>query len=138
MPMGDDPAVSCFTWDNWDKAAFIEHCNSTYQQTPKFDWALDYFGGRNPSKDFASASNIVFSNGDLDPWSAGGVTQNITSDTIALYIKDSAHHLDLREPNELDGTGPGSVTEARLVEAMYVKKWVQDYQNMAITKSTDL
>lgn len=134
MPMGDDPAVSCFTWDNWDKTAFIENCNNTYQQTPKFDWALDFFGGRNPSKDFASASNIVFSNGDLDPWHAGGVTKNITSDTIALFIKDSAHHLDLRLPDPADGTGPGSVTEARLVEAMYVKKWVEDYQNMSIQK----
>jgi hypothetical protein len=31
--------------------------------TPKYDWALDYFGGRNVSKDFASYSNIVFTNG---------------------------------------------------------------------------
>ena len=135
MPMGDDPSVSCFTWDNWDKTAFTERCNSTYGQMPKFDWALDFFGGRNPSKDFAHVTNLVFANGDLDPWSAGGVTKNITQDTIALYIKDSAHHLDLRAPNAADGMGPGSVTEARLVEAMYVKKWVQDYQNMEITKS---
>jgi lysosomal Pro-X carboxypeptidase len=133
--MGDDPSVSCFTWDNWDKTAFTERCNSTYGQMPKFDWALDFFGGRNPSKDFAHVTNLVFANGDLDPWSAGGVTKNITQDTIALFIKDSAHHLDLRAPNAADGMGPGSVTEARLVEAMYVKKWVQDYQNMEITKS---
>jgi hypothetical protein len=31
--------------------------------TPKYDWALDFFGGRDVSKDFASYSNIVFSNG---------------------------------------------------------------------------
>lgn len=127
MPMGDDPSVSCFTWDNWDKQAFIDECNSTYGQIPKFDWALDFFGGRNPSKDFAHVTNLVFANGDLDPWHAGGVTKNITQNTIALFIKDSAHHLDLRLPNKADGMGPGSVTEARLVEAMYVKKWVQDY-----------
>jgi lysosomal Pro-X carboxypeptidase len=132
MPMGDDPAVSCFTWDNWDKAAFIENCNATYQQIPKFDWALDFFGGRNASKDFAFASNIVFSNGELDPWHAGGVTKNITADTIALFIKGGAHHLDMRAPNPEDPVGPGSVTEARAVEAMYVKKWVEEYQNMAI------
>jgi lysosomal Pro-X carboxypeptidase len=43
--------------------------------TPKYDWALDFFGGRNIVRDFSSYSNIVFSNGDLDPWSAGGVTE---------------------------------------------------------------
>ena len=26
MPMGDDPAQSCFTWDNWDKDAFTTMC----------------------------------------------------------------------------------------------------------------
>lgn len=139
MPMGDDPAVSCFTWDNWDKYAFIQHCNNTYQQTPKFDWALDFFGGRNPSKDFADVSNIVFSNGELDPWHAGGITKNITSDTVALWIKDGAHHLDLRLPNEADGTGPGSVTEARAVEMMYVKKWVNDYAfQMSLVNQNEL
>lgn len=95
--------------------------------TPKYDWALDYFGGRNPPKDFASASNIIFSNGAYDPWHAGGITANITENTIALYIEKSAHHLDLREPNDAD---PWTLTEARAVEMAWIKKWVQDYQGM--------
>jgi hypothetical protein len=52
MPMGDDPAVSCFTWRNFDKDAFTKNCQDSYGMTPKYDWALDFFGGRNPSKDF--------------------------------------------------------------------------------------
>uniref|UniRef100_A0A7S3CRA2 Lysosomal Pro-X carboxypeptidase n=1 Tax=Strombidium rassoulzadegani TaxID=1082188 RepID=A0A7S3CRA2_9SPIT len=125
MPMGDDPSVSCFTWQNWNQDAFTQNCMTQYGMTPKYDWALDYFGGRNPALDFAKASNIVFSNGQLDPWHAGGITANITENTIALYIKDSAHHLDLREPNAAD---PVSVTEARAVEMAYVKKWVSHYK----------
>jgi lysosomal Pro-X carboxypeptidase len=102
MPQGDDPAVSCFTWQNWDEEAFTNFCNETYGLIPKYDWALDYFGGRNPSKDFESASNIVFMNGDLDPWHMGGINKNITENTVTIFIKDSAHHLDLRDSNPAD------------------------------------
>jgi len=40
---------------------------------PEYDWALDYFGGRWPSADFEYSSNIIFSNGNIDPWSGGGI-----------------------------------------------------------------
>jgi lysosomal Pro-X carboxypeptidase len=103
--------------------------------TPKYDWALDFFGGRNPSKDFMGASNIVFANGDLDPWHAGGITTNVTVNTIALYIENSAHHLDLRLPNAAD---PPSVTSARAVETAYVRRWVEDYQGIVISSKNEL
>jgi lysosomal Pro-X carboxypeptidase len=47
-------------------------------------------------------SNIIFSNGELDPWHAGGVLTNVSERSIAIYIEDSAHHLDLRLPNDAD------------------------------------
>ena len=102
MPMGDDPAESCFTWTNWDEDAFTANCQTNYGMTPKYDWALDYFGGRNVAKDFAGSSNIIFSNGDLDPWHAGGVLENSMVNNVVIYIKNSAHHLDLRLPNVAD------------------------------------
>ena len=34
MPMGDDPAVSAFTWLNWDEAAFNKTCWEKYQIVP--------------------------------------------------------------------------------------------------------
>ena len=74
--------------------------------TPEFDWALDVFGGRNIKQDFKHMTNIIFSNGDLDPWHSGGVLYNITSSNkdifTSLYIPMSAHHFDLRLPNALD------------------------------------
>jgi len=81
------------------------------------NWALDYFGGRNPRRDFKDVSNIIFSNGALDPWHAGGVNYNVSADSISIFILESAHHLDLREPNAAD---PSYVTEAREIETLWI------------------
>jgi len=98
--------------------------------TPQYNWALDYFGGRNPAKDFASSSNIIFSNGDLDPWHAGGILEDIFVNNEVIYIKNSAHHLDLRLPNAAD---PVTVTEARNKERQIIKGWIENYQNQVLT-----
>lgn len=56
------------------------------------------------------ASNIIFSNGDLDPWRAGGVLTDVNPNVVVRMIKGGAHHLDLREPNDAD---PADLTAAR-------------------------
>lgn len=40
---------------------------------PLSHWVDEYYGGK---KATSTASNIVFSNGQLDPWSSGGVLTN--------------------------------------------------------------
>lgn len=45
---------------------------------------------------------VICSNGQLDPWSAGGVLTTLTSDLPAVYIPNAAHHLDLRARNDGD------------------------------------
>ncbi len=92
----------------------------------RYSWALDYFGGRDIETDFMHVSNIIFSNGNIDPWSAGGVTKNVSADSIAIVIDQAAHHLDLRMPNKDD---PASVIEARLIEAAWIDKWIKEYNN---------
>lgn len=67
-----------------------------------YDWALDFFGGRNVDKDFAMSSNIFWANGEYDPWHAGGVLEDSNPKNKVLLIKQSAHHLDLRLPNKAD------------------------------------
>lgn len=47
MPQGDDPSTSCFTWVNFDQDAYEQNCKKTTGMLPRWDWALDYFGGRN-------------------------------------------------------------------------------------------
>ena len=64
------------------------------------------------------------SNGALDPWSAGGVTKNISDSLVAVLIEDGAHHLDLRHKNPQD---PPSVVQARNVEKRYIAQWLKEY-----------
>lgn len=66
---------------------------------------------------------IPYSNGGLDPWSAGGVTQNVTDSLVAIVIPDGAHHLDLRSRNPCD---PKSVQQARALEVHYMKQWIAE------------
>lgn len=56
---------------------------------PWSHWLDDYYGGLK----LGAASNIVFSNGLLDPWSSGGVTKNISSSVVAVVLDLGAHHL---------------------------------------------
>lgn len=62
------------------------------------------------------------SNGGLDPWRSGGVTESLSDSLIAILIPDGAHHLDLRFNNEYD---PQSVLFTRKLEVMYFKKWIK-------------
>jgi len=46
----------------------------------------------------------------LDPWKYAGVLESNNDKLKLIMIKDGAHHLDLRSPNEND---PQSVIDAR-------------------------
>ena len=93
--------------------------------TPNYAWALDNFGGYDYKKEFKSYSNIIFSNGERDPWMAGGVTDHVNLDLPFYVIKDAAHHLDMRLPVDEDkGT---DVEWVRQQEAALIGKWVLDY-----------
>ena len=73
------------------------------------NFVLDFYGGRSTAE-YLGYSNIFFSNGQLDPWSAGSPLESISENLIAFYIAHSAHHLDLRDPNDAD---PDSVIKGK-------------------------
>ena len=125
MPFASDSTTSMFPTASWDETSNSAYCLAAYGENPQYNWALDYFGGRVPKRDFAKASNIIFSNGSLDPWHAGGVLENVSDQSIALYIEGSAHHLDLRLPNDAD---PATLTAARQTETEWIAKFVDQYQ----------
>jgi len=71
----------------------------------------------------SGASNIVFTNGDLDPWSSGGVRSNLSSSVLSLTVQGGAHHLDLMWSNSDDGL---SVRQVREEQLRQVRRWVAE------------
>ena len=130
MPIGYG-SDSMFIEQAFDYDTYTAWCQDLYGLTPDYDWALRYFGGFDITKDFLAMTNIILSNGELDPWRAGGLNSNVTADGsgIALYIEAGAHHLDLRPPN---AEGPATVTLARDIEMANIKAWISEYQSLSL------
>ncbi|XP_053161841.1 lysosomal Pro-X carboxypeptidase isoform X3 [Hemicordylus capensis] len=121
MPMCSDGIHDMFEPQKWDIHQYSEDCFSTWKVRPRPSWVPISYGGKNIS----AHTNIIFSNGGLDPWSGGGVTRNITDSLVAIVIPEGAHHLDLRSNNPYD---PASVLQARLLEVHYMKLWLAKYR----------
>lgn len=85
MPIAQSGKTDMFLPQPWNPDQFVADC-SKKGLTPQFNWALDTFGGRNVKKDFLHVSNIIFSNGDLDPWRAGGVMTPINDKIVVKVI----------------------------------------------------
>ena len=87
MPFASSATTSMFPTSEWSPKENTAYCKAAFGETPQYNWALEYFGGLHPEKDFAKASNIIFSNGELDPWHAGGITVPLNDQTVSIYIE---------------------------------------------------
>lgn len=112
------PGGDMFWGWNFTNDDITQHCMNSFGYTPRFTWIAQEYGMLG-----LGASNIVFSNGEYDPWSSGGV--NVSTPALpSVWIAEGAHHLDLFFSNPQD---PASVTNARATEMGYVKQWVTEY-----------
>jgi lysosomal Pro-X carboxypeptidase len=105
-------------WDQpFDEKQASDLCEHTWGVRPQPTKPTVEWGGRR----IESASNILFTNGGLDPWSGGGVLKSLGHSLLSLVIPEGAHHLDLMFSNEGD---PVSVKNTRRAQEKEVERWI--------------
>jgi dipeptidyl-peptidase-2 len=118
MPAGTNNVTDMFPVLPFTLQQREDYCLRRWDIKPRNNWTRIHFWG----KDIKSASNIVFSNGLLDPWCRGGMLHNVSESLTAILIEGGAHHLDLRGSNPAD---PPSVIAARQLEKYYISQWIK-------------
>ena len=102
----------------WNMTEYAANCMKNFGVKTDFSAALREYGGNN----LKYHSNIIFSNGKLDPWSGGGVLTAPSEAITVILIEDGAHHLDLRASHPKD---PQSVVVARAQEIEIIRGWIK-------------
>ena len=103
----------------YDYNASAQDCQRSWGVMPREAWARIGLGG----KRIRAASNILFSNGQLDPWSGGGILKDISLSLPAVVIPSGAHHIDLMFSDPAD---PADVTAARAKEMSILHGWMEE------------
>ncbi|CAI0452732.1 unnamed protein product [Linum tenue] len=104
---------------------FSNECREKYGVAPRPHWVTTYYGGHSIKmvlKRFGS--NIIFSNGLKDPYSRGGVLENISDSIHAIYTANGSHCLDLQASNVTD---PEWLIAQRKEEIHIVHDWLTTY-----------
>lgn len=120
MPMCANGTTDMFLPQNWNFKQYSDDCYKKFQVFPRESAAVTQYGAQR----LDTASNIIFSNGLLDPWSGGGILRSFNDKVDVIIIPEGAHHIDLRGDNKLD---PASVKEARKFHTKKFKKWIADF-----------
>nr|CCA21035.1 lysosomal ProX carboxypeptidase putative [Albugo laibachii Nc14] len=88
--------ISDMFWNRTISAKFVQqHCQRVWGTKPDPEWIRIMYGDADTL--LSAASNIVFTNGMLDPWRCCGVKKSqVRNNRIkVLKIENAAHHLDL-------------------------------------------
>ncbi|OVA16072.1 Peptidase S28 [Macleaya cordata] len=125
MPMSSSQYTSMFPAYDFNYSSYQEECFKDYDVKPRPRWINTQFGGHDLKTALkTSGSNIIFSNGLLDPWSGGSVLQNVSETIVAVVTKQGAHHIDLRAATNDD---PDWLLEQRTLEIKLIKEWIDSY-----------
>ncbi|KAI8437941.1 hypothetical protein MSG28_010609 [Choristoneura fumiferana] len=120
MPMCTTGQNDMFEPRPWNFTSYSKACYDKYKVYPKEGFARIQYGGDK----LDAASNIVFSNGLLDPWAGGGILNSISSSVKAVVILNGAHHLDLMPANPSD---PENVKLARGIHKDNIRTWISEF-----------
>uniref|UniRef100_A0A7S4BVQ4 Uncharacterized protein n=1 Tax=Chrysotila carterae TaxID=13221 RepID=A0A7S4BVQ4_CHRCT len=108
----------------WDERRLSDACFAAFGVRPRLDWIEGWSGGY-AIADLRTTTNLIWSNGKLDPWHRGGFLRQ--TDALPggrVFVFDyTAHHQDLRAPSADD---PSELVVARAVEEELIRRWIQE------------
>ncbi|KAL0911480.1 hypothetical protein M5K25_019624 [Dendrobium thyrsiflorum] len=125
MPIGCSGENIMFEASPFDLKNYSLWCNKRFNVNPRPHWITTEYGGINIKKVLERfGSNILFSNGLRDPYSSGGVLQNISNSIVALTTAKGSHCLDISEANVAD---PDWLISQRNAEVQIMENWIEEY-----------
>ncbi|PIN03729.1 Prolylcarboxypeptidase (angiotensinase C) [Handroanthus impetiginosus] len=125
MPIGRGENDTMFPAAPFNLQQFNEDCKASYGVSPRPHWVTTYYGGLDIKLVLRRfGSNIIFSNGLKDPYSSGGVLQDISESILAVTTLNGSHCLDLYSATETD---PKWLTDQRNKELNIIKGWIKQY-----------
>ncbi|KAK9168494.1 hypothetical protein Syun_000634 [Stephania yunnanensis] len=126
FPMGPEINATMFELEpGYTIEDDVENCREQFGVTPRPHWTVTEYGGLNIKLVLEKfASNIIFSNGLRDPFSYGGVLENISDSVVSLTTAKGSHCLDLGHSTSKD---PSWLTQQRKAEFKIIKGWIADY-----------
>ncbi|KAI4334307.1 hypothetical protein L6164_019017 [Bauhinia variegata] len=126
MPIGHDRNDSMFPPAPFSMKSFVNECRTLYGVLPQPHWVTTYYGGPDLKLILHRfASNIIFSNGLRDPYSSGGVLENISDSLLAISTANGSHCLDILSAKASD---PEWLVKQRETEVNIIKGWIAEYQ----------
>ncbi|KAK9056045.1 hypothetical protein SSX86_027132 [Deinandra increscens subsp. villosa] len=124
-PIGITSNVSMFQRSPYDANENIRNCMENFGVMPRPHWATTYYGGQDIRMILSRfGSNIIFSNGLRDPYSSGGVLEDISQNIIALKTTNGSHCLDIQISQETD---PEWLVKQRKDEVKIINRWFRKY-----------
>ncbi|KAJ7981089.1 Lysosomal Pro-X carboxypeptidase [Quillaja saponaria] len=126
FPIGHDSKDSMFPPSPFDLNKFINECKSLFGVLPQLHWVTTYYGGEDLKLILHRfASNIIFSNGLRDPYSTGGVLENISDSVVSISTINGSHCLDIHFAKPSD---PEWLVMQRKAEVEIIRGWISKYQ----------
>ncbi|KAK7261275.1 hypothetical protein RIF29_27584 [Crotalaria pallida] len=114
-----------FQPDPFSLELFAKECKKQYGVSPRPHWVTTYYGGHDIKLTLQRfGSNVIFSNGLKDPYSIGGVLDNISDSLIAIHTTNGSHCLDILHANQND---PEWLVQQRKKEIEIIKRWITQY-----------
>ncbi|KAH6774724.1 hypothetical protein C2S51_013128 [Perilla frutescens var. frutescens] len=125
MPISEVENNTMFEASAFNLHQFIKNCEKSYGVSPRPHWITTYYGGHDIKlvlKRFGS--NIIFSNGLKDPYSSGGVLEDINESVVAVTTLNGSHCVDIAPALETD---PEWLIAQRNIELINIEAWLAKY-----------